>query len=245
MKRLEIIETHDLYLRALAVPVAKTKKKKTKDSEEGESNVAYEPKWPDTILAFDTESRITVDQSLMFGVWQRCKLVGENYEVIEEGIFHADDLPANNIKILETHLQTAVSDVQSFPPRFPLYSRSQFMKKVFWRALKRDGAMVVGFNLGYDLICGLCFGRSTTNHTRFGVPVTINAVRLKGSTYRRRMVEPFFPSPHTTPQANDPTSQEELDLPSDSEVNRSARQGPRLWAAMQRSRSPYPAHADF
>ena len=39
------------------------------------------------VLAFDTESRITVDQSLTFGVWRRCKLVGQNYEVIEEGIF--------------------------------------------------------------------------------------------------------------------------------------------------------------
>jgi hypothetical protein len=145
-----MIETHDLFLRALAVPAAK-KKKKTKDGEEGERYLADEPKWPDTVIAFDTESRITVDQSLTFGVWRLCKSVEQKYEIIEEGIFHADDLSAKDIKILETYMETAVPDVRSFPPRFPLYSRSKFMKKVFWPALKKHGAMICGLNLPYDL----------------------------------------------------------------------------------------------
>ncbi|HKH98312.1 MAG TPA: hypothetical protein VJ999_04325 [Candidatus Sulfotelmatobacter sp.] len=146
-----MIETHDLFLRALAVPIERKKKKKKTANTEGENNALGEPKWPD-ILAFDTESRVTVDQSLTFGVWRRCsKLVGQKYEVIEEGIFHADDLPVKDLKVLKTYTETAVSDVPSFPPRFPLYSRTQFMEKVLWPALKRDGSMVVGFNLGYDL----------------------------------------------------------------------------------------------
>ena len=62
--------------------------------------------------------------------------------------FYADDLPAKDLKVFKAYMETAVSDVRSFPPRFPLYSRTQFMKKVFWPALKRNGAMVVGFNLG-------------------------------------------------------------------------------------------------
>ena len=147
-----MIETHDLFLRALAVRVAKKKKKKRADNaEEGESNAADEPKWPENVIAFDTESTITVDQLLTFGVWRLCKLVGQNYEVTEEGIFYADDLPAKDVKALKTYMETAISDVTSFPPRFPHYSRSDFMKKVFWPALKKRGAMVVGFNLGYDL----------------------------------------------------------------------------------------------
>jgi hypothetical protein len=142
-----MIETHDLFLRAIAVPVEKKKKKTRKRN----ISTGYEPKWPDSVLAFDTESRITVDQSLTVGVWRRCKLAGQTYEVIEEGIFYADDLSARDLKVLTTYMETAISDVPSFPPRFPLYSRSQFMKKVFWPALKKDGAMVVGFHLGYDL----------------------------------------------------------------------------------------------
>ena len=99
----------------------------------------------------DTESRLSVDQSLTFGVWRSAKLVGQNTKVIEEGIFYADDLPAKDIKVLKTYMETAVSDVPSFPPRFPFYSRTKFMEKVFWPALKKNGAMVVGFHLGYDL----------------------------------------------------------------------------------------------
>jgi hypothetical protein len=149
-----MIETHDLFLRALAIPIVrkgkKKKKKKAKHAGDGENGLD-EPKWPDTILAFDTESRITVDQSLTFGVWRRCKLVGQKYEVIEEGILYSDDLPTRDLNILKAYMDTAISDVRSFPPRFPLYSRSKFMEKVFWPALKREEAMVVGFNLGYDL----------------------------------------------------------------------------------------------
>ena len=148
-----MIEIHDLFLRAIAVPIENNgnKKKKTLNTDRKEAQAGNEPRWPDSILAFDTESRIAIGQSLTFGVWRRCNLVGQNYEVIEEGIFCADDLPAKEIKALKTYMETAVSDVLSFPPRFPLYSRAQFMKKVFWPALKKAGSMMVGFNLGYDL----------------------------------------------------------------------------------------------
>jgi len=146
----QTIETHPLFLRALAVPAEKKKKKKKKRTANAEDTVG-EPKWPENILAFDTESRITVDQSLTFGVWRRCKLTEGIYYIVEEGIFYADDLPAKELNVLKAYMETAISDVRSFPPRFPLYPRSKFMKKVFWPALKRDGAMVVGFNLGYDL----------------------------------------------------------------------------------------------
>jgi hypothetical protein len=149
----QVTEAHDLFLRALAVPIAKERKEKKKVKDAGESELcsADEPKWPDTVLAFDTESRTTTDQSLTFGVWRLCRLIGGVYEVTEEGIFYADDLPGEELNALKAHMQTAVSDVRSFPPRFPLYPRSKFMKKVFWPALKRHSAMVAGFNLGYDL----------------------------------------------------------------------------------------------
>jgi hypothetical protein len=100
---------------------------------------------------FDTETRTTADQSLTFGVYRLCTLVSGSYVVTEEGIFYADDLPAKDRKVLENYLRTAVSDVASFPPRFPLYSRSEFMKRVFWPAIKYKGPLVVGFNLPFDL----------------------------------------------------------------------------------------------
>ena len=146
-----MIETHDLFLRAIATPIEnKKKRKKRKQGKANDSDGLDDPHWPE-VLAIDTESRTNIGQTLTFGVWRRCRLVGEKYEVIEEGIFYADDLPARELKVLKTYMETAVSDVRSFPPRFPLYSRTQFMKKVFWPALKKNAAMVVGFNLGYDL----------------------------------------------------------------------------------------------
>jgi hypothetical protein len=139
-------QQHDIFLRALAV-VRSNKKKKQKRSR-GTGN---EPRWAEHALVFDTETRITADQSLTFGVYQCCALVDNGYTVTEDGVFHADDLPANDRKVLENYKRTAVSDVASFPPRFPLYSRSGFMKRVFWPAIKHRGALVVGFNLPFDL----------------------------------------------------------------------------------------------
>ena len=137
-------QTHDIFLRAYAVATDKKEKQRS-------THVGGDPKWAQHALVFDTETRITADQSLTFGVYRLCKLVNDIYEVTEEGIFYADDLPAKERKVLESHIKTAVSDVASFPPRFPLYSRSQFMKRVFKPAIKHDGALVCGLNLPFDL----------------------------------------------------------------------------------------------
>ncbi|MGH9515921.1 MAG: hypothetical protein ACRD3P_09625 [Terriglobales bacterium] len=136
---------HDLFLRAYAIP--KTEKKKRKKNHSNKESA----KWPQFVLVFDTETRITADQSLTFGVYRLCQLVNRKYEVVKEGIFYADDLPAKELRVLEMYVQTAIPDVSSFPPEFPLLSRSEFMQQVFWPAIKRDGAMVCGFNLPFDL----------------------------------------------------------------------------------------------
>jgi hypothetical protein len=135
---------HDIFLRAYAVATGKKEKKKR-------NHVKHEPKWAEHALVFDTETRITADQSLTFGVHRLCKLVSDIYTVTEEGIFYADDLPAKEREALESYIKTAVSDATSFPPRFPLYSRSEFMKRVFKPAIKRDGALICGLNLPFDL----------------------------------------------------------------------------------------------
>jgi DNA polymerase type B, organellar and viral len=138
-------QTHDIFLRAYAV--AMDKKEKQKRS----AHVGDDPKWAQHALVLDTETRITADQSLTFGVYRLCALVADIYTVTEEGIFYPDDLRAKERKVLESYIKTAVSDVASFPPRFPLYSRSDFMKRVFKPAIKRDGASICGLNLPFDL----------------------------------------------------------------------------------------------
>src|SRR5712692_6664897 len=140
---------HDIFLRAYAVVADKKQERKGKPKRN--ARASSDSKWAERALVFDTETRITADQSLTFGVYRLCALADDSYTVTEEGIFYADDLPAKERKMLHTYIHTAVSDVASFPPRFPLYSRSEFMKRVFWPAIKRDGALVVGFNLPFDL----------------------------------------------------------------------------------------------
>ncbi len=138
-------ERHDIFLRALAVPRdGKVRSRRNNQQSSGS-------KWPERALIFDTETRITADQSLTFGVYRLCQMENDCYIVTEEGIFHADGLPKKEFTVLKRHIDASVSDVASFPPRFPLHSRSEFMKRVFWPAIKYKGALVVGFNLPFDL----------------------------------------------------------------------------------------------
>src|SRR5947199_3384940 len=115
---------HDIFLRAYAV-VAEGKKERKYTSRASEEL----KKWPKHALVFDTETRITADQSLTFGVYRLCQLVKGKYEVVKEGIFYADDLPANERRVLEMYVQTAISDVSSFPPEFSLLSLAEVMQQ--------------------------------------------------------------------------------------------------------------------
>jgi len=148
--------THDIFLRAYAVrPDQKKKRKSISKNQDGR-------KWPEQALVFDTETRITADQSLTFGVYRLCELAGAEYRVTQEGLFHADNLSAKDRKVLEKYGLTAISDVPSFPPEFPLYDRSEFMRRVFWPAIKRRGALVCGLNLVFDLARpALCWNRGS------------------------------------------------------------------------------------
>jgi hypothetical protein len=86
-----MVEKHDIFLRAYAVRVGQKKKGKQA------SKKGNDPKWPEQALVFDTETRITPDQSSTFGVYRLCDLVGGEYRVTQEGIFYADDLPAKDL----------------------------------------------------------------------------------------------------------------------------------------------------
>src|SRR5205809_5167232 len=106
---------HDIFVRAYVVATEKKKGRKSAPKND-------DPKWPQHALVFDTETRITADQSLTFGVYRLCELVEDRYRVTQEGIFYEDDLPARDREVLESYQRTAISDVPSFPPEFPLYS---------------------------------------------------------------------------------------------------------------------------
>ncbi|HEV2490023.1 MAG TPA: hypothetical protein VGT03_09465 [Candidatus Acidoferrales bacterium] len=138
-------EIHDIFVRAHTVVPDKQRPDRPSPV-----------KWSDEVLIFDTETTIDTAQKLNFGFFRRCKLGPAGYNCVEEGLFHADDLDAAQREVLERFINDPANlpqlDVKMFPPpmRLRLYNRSDFVNRVFWKAI-RKGAMIVGFNLPYDL----------------------------------------------------------------------------------------------
>src|SRR5579872_5726668 len=124
---------HDIFLRAYAV-AADEKAKKKKKRKVG-SSVGTDANWPDHALVFDTETRITADQSLTFGVYRLCELREGKYVVTKEGVFFADNLPEKDRRGPKTAKDTAISDVPAFPPEFPMHTRSECKRKIFYPAM--------------------------------------------------------------------------------------------------------------
>src|SRR2546428_359307 len=105
-------ELHDIFVPAYAVTVdEKDQQRKT--------NSGDIQKWPRHALVFDTETRITADQSLTFGVFRLCELENEKYKLMREGMFYAYNLPEKDRRVIENYTRTAVSDAKTFPPEFP------------------------------------------------------------------------------------------------------------------------------
>ena len=137
--------TQDIFLRAHTV-TATHKDRKNKRSPP--------PKWPDRVLVFDTETTTGTVQDLLFGAYRLCERSGDEYLCSEEGLLHADNLDAAQLEILKRYASSELSgvEVKSFPPKLKLalYSRSTFLKKVFWKTAQR-GALIVAFNAPFDL----------------------------------------------------------------------------------------------
>ena len=85
----------DIYVRAHSVQLETKKPQRSGCSES---------KWPDYVLAFDCETRLTADQSLTFGVWRFCELQNGIYVATQEGIAHAhEDLSAEEFNSLRKY----------------------------------------------------------------------------------------------------------------------------------------------
>ena len=138
-------EVHDIFVRAHTVVSQKERALRSSP-----------PKWPDDLLVFDTETTVDTAQKLNFGVYRRCKLGPAGYQCLEEGLFYGDGIDNQQLQVLQRYVDDPKNfpenEVRMFPPpmRLNLYSRSDFVERVFWKAI-RKGAMVVGFNLPFDL----------------------------------------------------------------------------------------------
>ena len=108
--------------------------------------------WPDYALVWDTETALDLEQTLNFGVWRFCELRGKEYVAVQEGIFHRDGLTANDVQTILAYKKKhcAANLIDGTDPELLVLSRADFVEKVFWESV-RAGALIVGFNLSFDI----------------------------------------------------------------------------------------------
>jgi len=119
-------------------------------------------KRPSLTLVFDTETSTDPTQRLRFGVYR----VYKHKALIEEGIFTGDDLSAAECKAIAAYAATQRTET---PDRAPLrvLTRRAFLADVFWRVAFKYRALVVGFNLPFDL-ARLAVGSGAARGPRMG-----------------------------------------------------------------------------
>ncbi len=114
---------------------------------------------PEYALVIDTETTIDATQALLFGSYRRLVLNDPGHppgSCIEEGVFCPDDLATTNpegFEILREFVTEhgADLDVPHYRRGLRSYTLSEFIRRVFYRWAYKKQALVVGFNLPFDL----------------------------------------------------------------------------------------------
>jgi hypothetical protein len=139
---------HDLHLRAHVV-VSDGKRARARKSKASSRT----PKlWPDNALVWDTESTLDLEQRLNFGIWRFCKLQDGVYVSLQEGIFYRDGLPAKDVHKVVRYAKNRLAErlVPEADRELVVLTRSEFVERIFWESV-RAGALIVGFNLPFDI----------------------------------------------------------------------------------------------
>jgi hypothetical protein len=140
---------HDLYLRAHVVVSGDASDQKEKRA----TRLGFPKLWPTYALVFDTETAILdLNQPLTFGAWRFCELQGSEYVAIQEGIFYSDELTPKDVQTIRAYAKKHPADGldNNAERELSVFSRSEFVEKVFWESV-RAGALIVGFNLSFDI----------------------------------------------------------------------------------------------
>ena len=145
-------------------------------------NSSYnEPQWPEYALVIDTETTLDPkEQALLFGFYRVCRLEAGKYECVEEGIFHADELEPRYLEIIHSYQRKHDAEVisEDFDERLHIYSRSQFIEKVFFEAI-RTRSLIVAFNAPWD-ISRLSVGHRTARNRSWTLILSQRVSRKTG-----------------------------------------------------------------
>jgi hypothetical protein len=98
------------------------------------------------MFVFDTETRTDKSQRLTFGSYR----FFVDHELCEEGLFYANDLPRKDLRTLQEYVAAENRTPRTRLSRLLLLTRRQFLKK-FYKAVYKGRALLVGFNLPFDL----------------------------------------------------------------------------------------------
>jgi hypothetical protein len=125
-------------------------------------------RWPKAVLTFDTETTTDSTQRLLFGSYRYSRWSRTGLWCVEEGLFHADDLPTRGPEAFDV-LQPfgKEREQERAGPASPVWrfrSRTEFVAEVLYKAAFKGRCLVVGFNLPFDLSriaidCGEARGR--------------------------------------------------------------------------------------
>ncbi len=139
---------HDLHLRAHIVVSGQASEEADNLTKRSRSRKL----WPDYALVFDTETTLDLEQRLNFGVWRFCEHHGGEFVTIQEGIFHRDGLDAKDVRTILAYARKHVGEglVKGADVELTVLSRSAFVERVLWESV-RAGALIVGFNLSFDI----------------------------------------------------------------------------------------------
>lgn len=104
-------------------------------------------------VIFDTETTTDPSQRLRFGAYQ----IRDHGSLIARGLFYSDDAPAEDRDDLKAGFRTLRTTDDG--ERLELISRSEFVDRVLFAWGQEVGALIIGFNLPFDL------SRLATAHT--------------------------------------------------------------------------------
>jgi hypothetical protein len=104
------------------------------------------PRSPSGIaVIFDTETWTDPAQRLRFGAYQ----IRDRGELIERGLFHAEDTPRADLAVLNATL--AAEEPTNSGERLRVLTRAEFVEEVFFKWGYDVGGRIMGFNLPFDI----------------------------------------------------------------------------------------------
>src|SRR5260370_3683905 len=112
-----------------------------KSSDEKLATANIPDKWTKRALIVDCETTLDQRQCLTFGCYRYCQQGKNGYQSVQEGFFHADDLNSAQTAILREYGKAHGAEA---------FSRSEFIKRIFWQAVQPQ-ARILGCHIPFDL----------------------------------------------------------------------------------------------